>query len=366
MSQLLLRLEQGIQTGTSSDQVAKLQAQRAGYLARVGRFQEAKDSIEVLRKTYGDGRNGTVTVWIMLAEGLTQLYENLQPNAIDRIKRAQLLSKLLEHKELWALSSAWRAHIEFETSVYPAMFDSLAVALENLEATNSAAGSRICMVVGDAHFLCGEDEVGHLWFMRGREFALKDGDQASLDALLYNRAAFRMSRLRSESCFGSVDTDRLAQIRTETMSARNYQDMTRIAALSDFVTLSDARLCVLEGKLERAVSGLLSIRASKQFASYNFSEQLVNLEIAYCLQKLGRAAEALAVMPQTSALNLEVLDFDEQLRTSWMLRELALASEEFGDASLWSTRFQVASENYANTIADLQAGLQRLAPLWAH
>jgi tetratricopeptide (TPR) repeat protein len=360
MSQLLLRLEREIQTSESPDSIATAQAQRAAYLARVGRFQEAKESIALLRRTYGDGRNGAVTVWIMLAEGLAQLYENLQPHAIDRIKRAQLLSKLLEHRELWALSSAWKAHIEFETSQYTAMFESLALALEKLDASNSAAGSRICMVIADAHFLCGDDESGHKWFMQSRVFALNDGDQATIDALLYNRAAFRMSRLRSESCFAPVNGERLSRIRTETMSAKNYQDMTRISALSDFIALSDARLSVVEGKYESAVVALTSVRSSRQFASYNFSEALVDLETAYCLEKLGRRAEALDVFPEKTSLNLENLDIDEQLRACWTLCELAARSKDFGDAALWGERFEAVSGTYASTIASLNAGLQKL------
>jgi hypothetical protein len=359
MSQLLQRLERELRNEQhGATRRAELSAQRAGYLARVGRFEEARQAVAELRKIYGDGHSGPITVWIMLAETMILLYENLQPAAADRIKRAQFLSELMQDKPLLALTSAWKANLEFEFSHFPDMFASLAIARANAHPSDHTTGARLALVLCKAFFNCGEMQQAQHWFMRCREHALIEGDQASLEALLYNRAAFRMAWLRAQSCFGKVSRDELVRTKNEIATSRNYQEIIQVRSLTDFVDFCDARILVLQEEYAAALPALAAVRSSVQFASRYFDPKLIDLEVAYCHHGLNQPDEALSVFASIGELKLESFDTDEQLRALWMLKQLASVNSQYGDLSDLQKKFEAAASAYTSTIDSLKTGLQ--------
>jgi tetratricopeptide (TPR) repeat protein len=359
MSQLLQRLERELRSSQpGSIRHAELTAQRAGYLARVGRFDEAKQAVAELRKVFGDGHSGPVTVWIMLAETLILYYESLQPGAMDRVKRAQFLSQLMQDRPLIALTSAWKANVEFETSRFDDMFASLSAVRAHLQPTDHAAGARFSMVLLNLFMNCGEFEAAQKWFMRCREHALSEGDQATIEAMLYNRAAYRMAWLRAQSCFGKLGDAEITQTQLELSSSRNYHDIVQVKGLADLLDLCEARVHVLAGSYEKAISALESIRTSKQFASHNFNQRLIDLEIAYCHLGLGNIDAALKSFAAVADLDMPSLDVDEQLRASWMLNVLAGADPRFGDAKATQAQFDATAAAYHRMIDTLKVGLQ--------
>jgi hypothetical protein len=359
MSQLLQRLERELRNEQhGATRRAELSAQRAGYLARVGCFEEARQAVAELRKIYGDGHSGPITVWIMLAETMILFYENLHPGALDRVKRAQFLSELMQNKALLGLTSAWKAGIEFEVSRFDDMFSSLSVAKANALTTDHATGARFSMVLFNLFMHCGEFEQAQVWFMRCREHALAEGDQASIEALLYNRAALRMGWLRVQSCFKQPDDTALAHTRSEIASSRNYHDMTQVRGLSDVLALCEARMLVLAAKFDQAIPALQAIRVSKQLAPYNFSTKLIDLEIAYCQLSLNQPAAALQTFVSVVDLDLRTLDEDERLRALWMLKQLAATDSAYGDLNHIQAEFASSATTYQRNLDSLKTGLQ--------
>ena len=328
MSQLLNRLEQSIRSETDPVRRGVLTAEKSCYLSRVGRFAEARKAIDEIHSVFGDGRSGRVTSWKMLAEGLLGLFEELNPAAFDRVFRAQFLAVALGEQEVVAIASAWKAHFEFETSNFSAMIQSLRLAIASAKERDHGAHARLSMVLCDAFFLCGERTDGQIWFTRSRDHALKDGDQASIEALVYNRAAFGLAWLRARRCIQELSTDAMSLARLEVNSARNLQNLTGIAAFPHLIELCNARLLILEEKFDIAIEKLGSVRHAGPFAAYNFSQPMIDLEIAYCLHRIGRTVESreltLAVQPATFA----ELDLDEQLVAAWLRREMAAADTE--------------------------------------
>jgi len=148
------------------------------------------------------------------------------------------------------------------------------------------------MVLSDSFLLCGENRSAQSWFMHSRYHAITLGDQASIEALQYNRAAFRLARLRAARCTAHVDDDQLSMLRVEIASAKNLQLLTRAAALTDFIHLCEARFLILEQRYDQAIDALEKIRGARPFAEYNFNQSFIDLEIAFCLKWLNRADEA--------------------------------------------------------------------------
>lgn len=354
MGELLQRLEQLLVVELNQRCRAVLLAKKAIYLSRIGQFDEAKAITTELRIAFGAGESVQISVWIMLLEGIRLLYEDISPAAHDRVHRAQFLSLAIKDASLIAITSAWKAHLEFERSDFQAMIASVQIAVTNATEEDHDAIARLSMVLADAHFLCGNRKDAQIWFMRSRSHAVSSGDRATTEALLYNRAAFGTAWLRAESCFSRNNSGELALIRLEVASARNFQDITKISALSHLIALCDARLLILESEFERAISALEVVRDCGPFANYNFNQDLIDLELAYCLMKLDRITEALETFGRIRGNDLAGMDVDDRLAVAWLRSEVTIKDGRFGDHALERLKLEAVRDEYIESRQSLR------------
>lgn len=360
MSQTLVRLTRELAVSGDPIQRAEIQARIACDLARLGRFDEARKCIDELRVVFADGHSGRASVWIMLAEGLVHHYSQLSPLALDRITRVQVLGIAMKYAEITALASAWKAHIEFEFSKFEAMIESLKIALASVTDSDNDAQTRLSMVLSNSFMLCGDRERAKFWFVRGRKHAVANGDQASIEAMLYNRAAFSLAHLRVERCCsGSVEGD-LRTVRSEIESAKNLQALTQIAAMTNHIHLWSARLCILEKKYSAAIEGLNSVRFLAPFSDRNFSQAAIDIEICYCLSRLGDADGAYLIFQKVDFHCFANLDIDERLLLAWIRWQLALTDSRFGDPALAMAQMQELKNEYLSSRVLLTERLQSL------
>ncbi len=330
MSQLLFRIDERLLVESDPMNRAELVARQAGYLARVGRFEEAKLKIAELRAVFADGRSGRVTACIMLAEGLVLHYEKLGSIAADRIARAQLLGQAMKDREIVAITSAWRAHLEFEDSMFEPAARSIRLALQCAEPGDDATRARCAIVLFNAFALCGRRKESQYWFLKGRDHALKMGDQASLDALLHSKAVFGVAWLRSQACKGSVDAASMAMARTEISSARNLQNLTQVQAHANYIDLCDARLQIMEGNFQSAKDLLMLIRNDGPYPRGHFNQGLIDLEIAYCECRLNRMEAAVERFTSILPGALNSVDVDDRLMAVWMTFQMAKVDDRIG------------------------------------
>jgi hypothetical protein len=346
MSQLLRRLESQLETTSDPVFAAEIKAKRACYLARTGYFDDARAAIAELRRSFGAGESARISVLIMLAEGLAELFERVSPNAKDRIARAQLIATATRDRELGAIASAWKAHIDFETSDFDSMFRSLASAIDLAEESNHEAHSRIALTVFNCLVLYGDRRAAQSWFMKAREHALALGDQATIDALLYNRAAFGTAAIRAEKCFGEIDSDLVDLVRLEVFSAENFQTIANIRSVNHFIRLCKARILMQKDLFDEAYSLLSIARSEGPHATYNFSQGIVDLERVYCLIKIGQTTEAQALFAGVEGIEVQDFDIDDRLTIAWLKRELACFSPEYGDVSSLTAGLKTLTDAY--------------------
>ncbi len=360
MSQLLIRLEGELASMSDPIQKAEWAARIAANLARQGKFDEAQSRIANLREVYGDGRSGPVTAWIMLAEGLVHLYKDLSPAALDRIARAQLLGMAMGYTSLVGVASAWKAHVEFEMSKFPAMIESLKASIKSAAAEDHDAQTRIAMVITNCLMLCGDFTNAQQWFMRGRAHAIKNGDQASVEALLYNRAAFGLAWLRLRHCDVAAQPEELRRTRAEVKSSRNLQDLTQISALTNHIYLADARLLILEGEYEEAIAKLQAVRDRNPFANHNFTQSFIDLEICYCQFEQGDIEESCLTYAALDHSTLSTLDLDEQIVAEWMKLKMSQADPRFGSWVDHRQRLEILQARHRHFAKDLGQSLEQL------
>jgi tetratricopeptide (TPR) repeat protein len=357
MSQLLARIEADLAKEDHPTRRAVLLSRKACYLARVGAFQDSRTLISELRAQFGAGTIPRVSVWIMLAEGLLHTFERLSPEGLDRIVRAEALAAAMRDRQLLALTAGWRAHWQFERSEFAGMSRSLETVFANANQDDHEALSRACMVLANAYASCGNWDRSFAWYSATRDHALAIGDQASIEALIYNRAAFGMAWLRAQACLHSVSPEEFDRVGREISSARNYQNLTGVAALTDFVHLWQARVHLLQGNFQAAIDGLRSIRDMTPYSSYSFDRSLVDLEIAYCLAKQGHVGDALQVHSASANIDIDGLHEDEQLVVAWLRSKLSECAEQFADPEVSDRTLQRAGQLFADATSRIAASL---------
>ncbi len=360
MSRFLTRLDMEWKLQTNDFSRAEIRARQAGYFARIGNFDQAMAIVAELRKQFGDGHSGRVTIWIMISEALIHHYNNLDLIALDRVMRAQFLSHLMQDSQLDAIASAWRAHIEFDHSKFNEMFVSLCRAIRAADENNTDALSRVSNVVCKAALLCGESSLAKSQFLLGREYALRDGDQAGVEALQHNKAAFRLSRIRSSRCFGDIDVAEIKETRVEIETAKSLQNLTGISALSSYIELCQARLLLVEGRFKDAIDRLKGIKGSGPFPVGSFNPEIIELEIAYCHSSLGEFDEAEKVLDGREFLNIGELDPDEQMVVRWTQLQLSIQNTRFGSVDTFQHLFQSTVDVYKELMTSLKSNLNNL------
>jgi tetratricopeptide (TPR) repeat protein len=217
------------------------------------------------------------------------------------------------------------------------------------------------MVLANAFMIAGDRANSQVWFTKAREHAVKSGDQASLEALLYNRTAFGIASIRADFCVHGVLRVDLVIARKEVESTTNLQILTRVNALVNHIYLWSARLSILECRYITAIDDLEIARRGAPFADYNFSQQMIDLELAYCLSKLGRLGEALAVFEAIDLGSIDRLDLDERLVAASMQNELESMDQRFVRDPHTTSKFEKLKSKYSDNQSWLRSSLDEWA-----
>jgi tetratricopeptide (TPR) repeat protein len=353
---LHVRLADELSRESNIERQAELLARLAAHLARIGRFDDATKKLVELRAGYAKIHTGPATVWIMLAEGLVHLFQEEQLKALDRIKRAQVLGRAMGYHAIIASASAWKAHIELGRSEFAALTESLGLAFENVDANDHDTHTRLAMVLFNALATKGDQVEAQKWFLRAHDRAVKNGDQASIEALLYNRATFGVANLRAACCFHAITPEDISFARSEMESVRNLQQLVRGTTLRNQLDLWFARLMILEGKFDEAVQCLQEVRTTHPFADTNFDQRFIDLEIAYCLAKSG-AMGAEEATGKEFADAFDSLDVDEQLVAAWMQFQIASGQQLSTEVAAKAARLTNAKAAFEQMRTDLGAAI---------
>lgn len=358
MSPLLVNIDKEL--GVTSDPVRRgeLLARRACALARQGLNDDASKHIAELRRQFGDGHSGRAMIWIMIAEGLNKWFGGMDPVAYDRLSRAQLLSGAMGYADVNAIASAWKAHIEFDRSSFAAMYASIDYAYRFASADNHDAHARLSIILSGAAALCGEITSERYWFNKARHHAVTIGDQLSIEALQYNRAAFIFSQVRGRVAMGDEARDRIADVRRELSSASTLRFLVQTTAHDKQLDILDARLMLLEGRFEEAAIKLVQFESGASFVNFQFEDYLLHVELAYCLALSGRVEDALNSIFRVKSEAFFDMDVDDQLFVAWMEFELSKLDPRFGDPNSLATRLGEMKAAYQFSQDLLKRGLQ--------
>jgi hypothetical protein len=339
VSELIGRMDRAIAECPDGIGRSELLARKACYLARVGAFVDAQAIVAALRRHMGVPGYERIGIWVILCEGILDFYSNITDQARDRVMRAQKLSLAFNDPILIPIASAWRAFMEFEWSNFTQMSEATRLTLDFASEDDHDSRARIATTLGYAFILAGDLIASKRWFDIAHHHAVAAGDRATIEALMYNRASFGLSNLRVQSCFGLIADADVSRNRLELQSAANFHQLIRFESFRQLIDLCNARSLTLAGSYAEAAECLARLSQGGPFAKSNFSDDLISIEIAYCLWKSGQSGEALHRFSKVIDRDLSHIDPDDRLIGSKMILELAREDYRFESPAIAEDRF---------------------------
>jgi hypothetical protein len=249
----------------------------------------------------------------MLSEGILAFFEDLDPSAHDRFRRAYALSVSIGDFDLQALTSAWMAHIEFNERRYTAMVSSANYCLAIYPLGSTTAHSRLFMVLANANLYAGNVSKANTHFERARSIAVTDGDRATVGAIVYNRAALMLNNFRLQAFVDVGESIDLSFVSIAVESSTAFQGITENRSLSELPIMNQARLAMIRGDFSFALAAIDGVRNSEHRHRGGTKDPLLDIEYAACLAKTGETDRAADVIKGIDISKYAELDNDDQI-----------------------------------------------------
>jgi hypothetical protein len=278
----------------ASDSIAQraiLCAELGCYFARTGEFDHANRLRIELRKIYGNGQDIRVSILLMSLEGILLYFQDLNPNAHDRLARAKLLSLACKDKNLISFTSAWVAHFDFNRNNFVGMIESISTCFDSFTDGSISAQCRVALVLGDVMLYTGDEATANRWYERARILAVKMGDQASIGALTYNRAALKVFNARIREIEEKINPRLLVDLESELKSAVNYQAVANLKSLDNLLTISRINLQILATDFKPAAAAIQNLLDSSGSEESNKQYSLLRADLILCRSEGGELFE---------------------------------------------------------------------------
>lgn len=291
-SRLLTRLEEGIRNARNTFEADCLRAERAGYLARIGQFEEVCFELAALHERYDSRPNAEISSWLNLVEGLVIFSREMGHAASDKIRRAHALSRAVGLVRLRALSAAWLAHMDFLNADVDAMSVHLGEALSLADPLQFCALGRAHLVVAQGYHQGGRLDLALPWYFSARDKAISEGDDAAVSALMHNMAWLRASNLRQEQLLGANSIGENDHALLSAQSTANYDTLVGVLNLHAHVPILQAKILTLNGKPEAALVLFDEYLRSAVSQGMNRLHADLVADRAWCRLQVGQLDEA--------------------------------------------------------------------------
>lgn len=273
-----------------------LMGERLVYLTRRG--EPVGNEMQAFEAFARACSQAPVSAWWHLFQAIHDYFHADGARAIDQALRAHALSAASGQRRTQAIAAAWLAHFHDDRQDVHAAATRAAEAIRVSAVGDHQARARAGMIVACALTMCGRHEAAGLWFERVRCHAIAEGDELTLDACVWNRAAKRFEVWRQESLRHGDGTLADSSIVWDTESATRFEPVFRIRNLTVQAYLWNARLATMLGRFEEAAA-LYAGHVGDLDGTIAFRERCdVCADQAYALARLGRAAEAAAAAAQ--------------------------------------------------------------------
>jgi len=356
---LLVRLEAEIAAATSQLEADCKRAERAAYLARLARLEEAQIVVEELQARNGLNPNVTLSVWTNFANGLLTYYGNIGVSTDDRVQRAHALSVAAGLRPLQAMCAAWLAQWDYSRLDMNALAGHVHEALALANADHHTARSRACLVTAQALHLAGRIDLATRWYERSRFHAAADGDDVTMSALMHNKTWLHMLTMRQAVLLaGREEIEAAKQALANAASTDGFDEIKGDRSWSELKPILRAQIVSLQGNPSQAVrlyeQHLASAGAPARLQANLFADK------AWCHMQLLESDRATACAELALTNLSDETQVDDRAATH---SRLAQVFSSLGDAVRHKNHLELAHEAWDEHLRLQASALELLAPM---
>jgi tetratricopeptide (TPR) repeat protein len=302
MSRLLQRLQAqaGSARGLHAQAVAHLNL--ALYSARKGLVDEAEGVADAVRARPELAPAVDAYALLNVVEAFVAYVRGDLGLALAKARRAQVLGRQSEPSDGFAaLAAAWLAYYLFEDGQYEASIAEAIGSLERAAADDHASRARACLALASVGRLAGCADAARLLHERARQHAIAEGDDNTVEALLFNRAADHLHQLRLAEVAGRVDDAELLPLSMEIESDLSYRYLIDSRALHWMLQMLDGQHLLLKGDFGSAEARLLSCLEAVPAPAQGRLGSVLHADLAWARAHLGRHDEAASALRDAEA-----------------------------------------------------------------
>jgi len=355
-SRMELRLRGQINSAKSSTDADCRRAELAAYLARLGRFDEAREGLDSLRqRTYREPRV-ELSAWIHLAEGVFAYFSNGGVSKADGVQRAHALCLAAGLDDLRAICTAWLAQWDYARVDMAALASHLREALKLAKPTNHSARSRASLVAAQALHVAARPDLASPWYSRARHHALAEEDDVTVSALMHNMAWIRMLLMRQAILTGHGDASAGRHALMNAESTAHFDQMLGDSSWEELKPILRAQILSLQGEASQALilydEHLGDLKVASRLQAHLLADK------AWCHTQLAQPEAARDCAAQ-ALLSLEyTTDADDRAAAHGCLAQAFAALGEADKA--WSHR-HLAAADWAEHQAAQECAIRLLA-----
>jgi hypothetical protein len=356
-SRLLRDLAATIQVTNDRGVWARSVCRQAEVLGRQGDTNSAQQAISEVRSEFGSALTPEVAAWLMLTEGILNLYSGAADMGIARMRSAYAMAAALEKCSARPTCAAWMALYSLNTRRFDEMSTFLVESLKLADLNDHQARARASLVLADGFHFGGRFDLARPWYDRARHHASKEGDESAISAMLHNIAAFRTSNLKLADALGAQLVDEARHASMEAASAAAYDRAIGTKSFDQFIPHVTAQVHMLEKRYDEAHGVLAKI----DVAGLPLRVHAVHYaDLATCAQHLGRLDLDGLVQSAESALALQ-MDGDDIVYVNCRLASIHSTMGNQALAAKALARAKAEAASFGSAQADLVAKLSRVA-----
>lgn len=315
MGSMLERIDAAIRAATDAESRAEWLARKGCYWARVGDSATAAKIVAELRESGVFTEYPRVAIRGMLVEGLSTFFGVLDPVGRDRVLRAQALALAGPFPDLVDLTTAWLAHFDFNANDFGSCSRRLQLALGREGPLDEEAALRATLVFADLCMYAGRPLRAREAYESARRASVEQGDQASMAAMFYNKAALSLSWVRTSSAagIGPGPVEAFQFLQDEIRSATAYHVGAGQASLTQLLMWMRARAKLQARDFGEAATLYREVLENGLAQNLAHDDAAVKAEYAECLLELGSVDGALAVLEPVIGTGLSRMAADDAL-----------------------------------------------------
>jgi tetratricopeptide (TPR) repeat protein len=200
-SRMLVRLKEEILAASNRLEADAKRAQRAIYLSRLGKYEEARAELDKLNSRNTKDPHITVSICLNIAEGIFSQSKGIAHHDNDRLKRAHALSVAgsTNSHPLRAVCAAWLAQWNYEHLDMDALALHVFEAFKFFDPSFPSSKYLACLTTAQVLHFSGREDLAQTWYRRAREFAIAGHDDMTVSALMRHKAWLQMLNMRQKN-----------------------------------------------------------------------------------------------------------------------------------------------------------------------